>query len=46
MTRGTALPADFDAAIINGGGATNFCARFLDGEYRPVKGMTATLADR
>lgn len=34
------------AAIINGGGATDFCARFLDGEYRPVKDITVTLADR
>jgi hypothetical protein len=34
------------AAIINGGGATDFCARFLDGEYRPVKDIMVTLADR
>jgi hypothetical protein len=34
------------AAIVNGGGATDFCARFLDGEYRPVKDITVTLADR
>jgi hypothetical protein len=34
------------AAIINGGGATDFCARFLDGEYRPVKDFRVTLADR
>jgi hypothetical protein len=34
------------AAVINGGGATDFCARFLDGEYRPVKDITVTLADR
>jgi hypothetical protein len=25
------------AAIINGGGATDFCARFLDSEYKPVR---------
>lgn len=25
------------AAIINGGGATDFCARFLDGDDRPIK---------
>ena len=31
------------AAIINGGGATDFCARFLDGEYRPVKDIRVTL---
>ena len=34
------------AAVINGGGATDFCARFLDEEYRPVKDITVTLADR
>jgi hypothetical protein len=28
------------AAIINGGGATDFCARFLDEEDRPVVGLT------
>jgi hypothetical protein len=33
-------------AIINGGGATDFCARFLDGEYRPIKDVTVTLAER
>lgn len=33
-------------AIINGGGATDFCARFLDGDYRPVKDVTVTLADK
>jgi hypothetical protein len=31
------------AAIVNGGGATDFCARFLDGEYRPVKDIRVTL---
>ena len=34
------------AAVINGAGATDFCARFLDGEYRPVKDITVTLTDR
>jgi hypothetical protein len=29
------------AAIINAGGATDFCARFLDADDRPVKGITA-----
>ncbi len=29
------------AAIVNGGGATDFCARFIDEEGRPVKGFTA-----
>lgn len=27
-------------AIINGGGATDFCVRFLDGEDKPLKGFT------
>ena len=31
------------AAIVNGGGATDFCARFLDGEDRPVKGISISL---
>ena len=31
------------AAIINGGGATDFCARFLDAEDNPVKGLTVNL---
>jgi hypothetical protein len=30
-------------AIINGGGATDFCARFLDAEDRPVKGFTVSV---
>jgi hypothetical protein len=34
------------AAIINGGGATDFCARFLDAKYRPVQDMTVTLAEK
>ena len=34
------------AAIVNGGGATDFCARFLDREYRPIKDITVSLADR
>jgi hypothetical protein len=34
------------AAIVNAGGATDFCARFLDEEGRPVRGITATLVDR
>ena len=28
------------AAVINGGGATDFCARFLDAEDKPLKGFT------
>jgi hypothetical protein len=31
------------AAIINGGGATDFCARFLDANDRPIAGLTASL---
>ena len=33
------------AAIVNGGGATDFCARFLDAEDRPVKALTIRLSD-
>jgi len=32
------------AAIINGGGATDFCARFLDGNDQPITGLGVTLA--
>ncbi len=32
------------AAIINAGGATDFCARFLDEHGHPVKGLTLNLA--
>lgn len=31
------------AAIINGGGATDFCARFLDAEDKPIKVLTVNL---
>jgi hypothetical protein len=31
------------AAIINGGGATDFCARFLDGNDQPIRGLTISL---
>jgi len=31
------------AAIINGGGATDFCARFLYAEDRPLKEITVSL---
>lgn len=30
-------------AIVNGGGATDFCARFLDTNNKPLKGFTVTL---
>jgi hypothetical protein len=33
------------AAVINGGGATDFCARFLDASDKPVKGLTVTLSE-
>ena len=33
------------AAIINGGGATDFCARFLDAQGNPIKTITVTLDD-
>jgi hypothetical protein len=32
------------AAIINGGGATDFCARFLDANDQPIPGLGVTLA--
>ena len=31
------------AAVVNGGGATDFCARFLDGEDRPIKAFTVSV---
>ena len=33
------------AAIVNGGGATDFCARFLDAQDRPLKGFTVSVVD-
>ena len=33
------------AAIINAGGATDFCARFLDAQDNPVKGLAINLQD-
>lgn len=32
-------------AIVNGGGATDFCARFLDAEDKPLKEITASLGE-
>lgn len=32
------------AAIVNGGGATDFCARLLDADDKPVKGITVSAA--
>jgi hypothetical protein len=31
------------AAIINGGGATDFCARFLDEHDQPIRGLGVSL---
>ena len=33
------------AAIVNGGGATDFCARFLDASDKPLKGFTVSVGD-
>ncbi len=32
-------------AVINGGGATDFCARFLDAQENPLKSFTLNLSD-
>jgi len=32
-------------AVVNGGGATDFCARFLDKDDKPVKNFTVNLGD-
>lgn len=32
------------AAIVNGGGATDFCARFLDADDKPLKDITVSFA--
>ena len=32
-------------AVINGGGATDFCARFLDAEDKPLRGFTVSAGD-
>ena len=34
------------AAVVNGGGATDFCARFLDGDGQPIKDLTISLSAR
>jgi hypothetical protein len=31
------------AAIVNAGGATDFCARFLDADDKPIRGITVSL---
>jgi hypothetical protein len=38
-------PNAVHCAIVNGGGATDFCARFLDGEDQPLKGFTVSVND-
>jgi hypothetical protein len=32
-------------AVVNNGGATDFCARFLDAQGNPVKSLTISLSD-
>jgi hypothetical protein len=34
------------AAVINAGGATDFCARLLDGEDRPIRAVNSSLSER
>jgi len=31
------------AAVVNAGGATDFCARFLDGDDKPIRGIAVDL---
>jgi hypothetical protein len=33
------------AAVVHGGGATDFCARFLDADDKPIKGIAASLSE-
>jgi len=33
------------AAVVNGGGATDFCARLLDANDKPIKGLSITLGE-
>lgn len=33
------------AAVVNGGGATDFCARFLNANDKPIQGLTVTLRE-
>jgi hypothetical protein len=33
-------------AVFNAGGATDFCARFLDADEKPLKSFTVRLDDR
>jgi hypothetical protein len=34
------------AAVINAGGATDFCARFLDADDHPVRGISVRLSEQ
>jgi hypothetical protein len=34
------------AAVVNAGGATDFCARFLDADDKPIRGITVALPER
>ena len=38
-------PNTVRAAVVNGGGATDFCARFLDAAGKPLKGFTVSVGD-
>jgi hypothetical protein len=38
-------PNVVQCAVINGGGATDFCARFLDAEEKPLKGFTISVGE-
>lgn len=38
-------PNTVRAMVVNGGGATDFCARFLDANDKPIKGLTVTLRE-
>jgi hypothetical protein len=38
-------PNSVRAAIVNGGGATDFCARFLDSDDKPIKGLSISLKE-
>ncbi len=33
------------AAVVNAGGATDFCARFLDADDSPVRGISVRLTE-
>ena len=37
-------PNTLRVAVVNGGGATDFCARFLDARDKPINGLTLSLS--